>query len=249
MKIYESLASIYDQTMDNIPYTGWCEAICEYLKKNGITGHICELGCGTGAMTELLAEQGFKMTGIDLSDQMLQIAMEKKIETGSDIEYVKQDIRDFSLHTPVDAMISVCDTMNYMLSEQELTNVFHNTHKYLKKDGLFIFDLKTIHCYINMMGNQVWAEQNDNGYYIWENYFHEDSNLNEYVLTIFKQAEGSELYERTEEVHCQKAYELDYIKVLLEESGFEFAEAFGEQFGESITEKSERYFVVARRKN
>ncbi len=145
-------------------------------------------------------------------------------------------------------MISICDTINYMLSEQELTDVFQNVHKYLKKDGLFIFDLKTIYCYINMMGNQVWAEQNDNSYYIWENYFYEDTNLNEYVLTIFKQAENSDLYERTEEVHCQKAYELDYIKALLEESGLEFIDAFGDNFGESIHEKNERYFVVAKRR-
>ena len=68
MDAYTSFAQVYDLFMDNVPYDEWCAYICETLKKHGIAdGPVLDLGCGTGSLTEILAREGYDMTGIDLS--------------------------------------------------------------------------------------------------------------------------------------------------------------------------------------
>lgn len=248
MEIYEGFASIYDQAMDNIPYLDWCEDICSYLKKQGLEGgRICELGSGTGAMTELLAMRGYEMLGVDISESMLQVALEKKMEKDLDILYVQQDMRELELHTPMDVILSICDSINYMLSEQDLEQVFESVHDNLKEDGYFIFDVKTAYCFRHIIGSQVWAEQNEDTSYIWENYFYEENNTNEYVLTIFQRESDSNLYRRIEEAHYQKVYELELLEALLEKAGMKVVEAYGNRIGQKITDKSERIYVIAKR--
>ena len=81
MEAYTSFAAVYDTFMDNIPYKAWSTYLIRLLKKHGIEdGLVLELGCGTGNMTRLLAEAGYDMIGIDLSEDMLMEAMAKTDE-------------------------------------------------------------------------------------------------------------------------------------------------------------------------
>lgn len=247
MDMYEGFASIYDRAMNNIPYVEWCEDICNYLKKCGITeGAICELGCGTGVMTELLAMRGYEMTGVDVSDSMLSMAIEKKVNSDLDIQYVKQDMRELELLKPSKVIFSVCDSMNYMLSEEDLFQTFQSVKENLDKDGLFIFDMKTRYCFKYIMGNEMWAEQTEDASYIWENYFYEENDTNEYMLTIFKREEDSNLYRRMEESHYQRAYDMETVKDLLRRAGLEFVESFGNRIDEPEKETSERVYIIAK---
>ena len=108
MASYESFASVYDMFMDNIPYEEWCEYLHKLMKFYGVEdGLVLELGCGTGSMTELLAERGYDMIGIDNAPDMLEIAQEKKMESGADILYLLQDMREFELYGTVRAIVSV----------------------------------------------------------------------------------------------------------------------------------------------
>ena len=79
MEAYTNFAAVYDTFMDNIPYEEWGDYLKELLKKNQVEeGLVLDLGCGTGTMTEILAEAGYDMIGVDNSEDMLEIAMEKK---------------------------------------------------------------------------------------------------------------------------------------------------------------------------
>ena len=82
-----------------------------------------ELGCGTGSMTELLAEAGYDMIGVDNSEEMLAEAMEKRVESGHEILYLLQDMQEFELYGTVRAVVSVCDGLNYITEEEELLQV------------------------------------------------------------------------------------------------------------------------------
>ena len=96
MESYGKFAKVYDMFQDNINYTQWADYLVDILKEDGITeGLVLELGCGTGTMTELLADAGYDMIGIDNSGEMLAEAMEKKMESGHDILYLLQDMQDF----------------------------------------------------------------------------------------------------------------------------------------------------------
>ena len=80
MEAYTSFAQVYDTFMDNVPYEDWSDRIRTILRQYGITGGLAlDLGCGTGKMTELLAEAGFDMIGVDNSEDMLELAMEKRL--------------------------------------------------------------------------------------------------------------------------------------------------------------------------
>src|SRR3712207_2044868 len=80
MACYESFAEIYDRFMDDVPYDRWRDNLLSLFHAYGIRdGLVAELGCGTGNMTERMAKAGYDMTGIDRSEDMLQIAQEKQI--------------------------------------------------------------------------------------------------------------------------------------------------------------------------
>ena len=112
---YAGFAAVYDLFMDNVPYETWRDRIAELLKEYGVKdGLVLDLGCGTGTMTELLAEAGYDMIGVDSSEEMLELAVEKRAASGRDILYLLQDMREFELYGTVRAVVSVCDSVNYI---------------------------------------------------------------------------------------------------------------------------------------
>lgn len=245
--MYEGFANVYDHMMNHIPYEEWFENLRNYLETHGVTGGtICELGCGTGTMTELFAGAGYQMIGVDKSADMLALAQNKKEETGLDILYLEQEMEHLTLAEPVEAVISVCDSMNYLLQEEAMIDTFSQVKKYLKPEGYFIFDLKTAFCFRNVIGNQTWAEQDEDISYIWENYFYEDQEINEYMLTIFKRKPGSELFERIEEAHYQRVYSIAKLEELLQRSGLVMVDCFDDSLQARPSGNSERIYVVAK---
>ena len=159
MASYESFARVYDLFMDNIPYEEWGEYLHGLLQDFGVKdGLVLELGCGTGSMTELLSGWGYDMIGVDNSVEMLEIAQEKKAQSGRDILYLLQDMREFELYGTVGAVVSVCDSMNYITEEEDLLQVFRLVNNYLDPGGVFLFDMNTIYKYKDMLGDTVIAE-------------------------------------------------------------------------------------------
>lgn len=272
---YSAFAYVYDELMDNVPYDAWAEYLTGLLKENGVSkGIVCELGCGTGQMTRRLAAAGYDMIGIDLSEEMLDVAREQEYGTGYEgseesdfsgeteelpeeysepsILYLQQDMRSFELYGTVSAVVSICDSMNYITSEEDLLQVFRLVNNYLEKDGVFIFDMNTEYKYKELMGDTTIAENREDVSFIWENLYDEEQKLNEYSLTIFAKAEqeeedeGAPLYEKYEEVHLQKAYSLETVKRLLAEAGLQFAAAYDVLTKEAPGPQCERMYIVAK---
>lgn len=248
MEAYTEFAKVYDLFMDNIDYPRWCRYLTGLLKKYGVSeGLVLELGCGTGTMTELLAGQGYDMIGVDNSEEMLAKAIEKRVESGQNILYLLQDMREFELYGTVRAVVSVCDSMNYILTEEDLLQVFSLVNNYLDPGGIFVFDLNTVYKYKEILGDQVIAEDREEGSFIWENQYDEETRENLYQLVLFLPREDG-LYERYEEIHYQKAYTIEKIRKLLEKAGMEFVAVYDAFTEEPPLESSERVYVVAREK-
>ena len=248
MEAYTSFAEVYDTFMDNVPYEEWADYLEDRLKEYGIRdGLVLELGCGTGSMTELLAEKGYDMIGVDNSEDMLEIAMEKRIESGHDILYLLQNMQEFELYGTVRAIVSVCDSVNYITEPEELEEVFRLVNNYLDPKGVFLFDFNTVYKYKEVMGDTVIAEDRGECSFIWDNFYYEEEKINEYDLTLFIQEDGSEdLYRRYQETHYQRGYTLEEMKELVECSGLVFEAAYDAVTHEKPTEKSERIYIVAR---
>ena len=277
MDAYTSFARVYDMFMDNVPYEEWCDYITGLLKEYGISnGLVLDLGCGTGSMTELLAARGFDMIGVDCSEDMLEIALEKRMASGRDILYLQQDMRDLELYGTVRAVVCLCDSINYLLDVQDLETVFRLVNNYLDPGGIFIFDLNTEYKYRELLADRTVAENRDEGSFIWDNYYDEESRINEYDLALFIPAEeadagkmgegagpdcetgaasgsgtsGEGLYRKYQETHFQRAYTLDEIREALERAGMEFLTWYdGDGDGrQAPREDSERIYVIAREK-
>ena len=123
MEAYTGFAQVYDTFMDNVPYDEWGEYLVSLLKKYGVEdGLVLDMGCGTGAMTRYLDAHGYDMTGIDVSEEMLTIAKEK---SSPDILYLLQDMQEFELYGTVRAVVSICDSMNYILEPENAAECFN----------------------------------------------------------------------------------------------------------------------------
>nr|WP_317283082.1 class I SAM-dependent methyltransferase [uncultured Sellimonas sp.] len=245
MEAYTGFAEVYDTFMDNIPYEEWTAYIRESLMEYDITdGLVLDLGCGTGTMTELLAGYGYDMIGVDNSEDMLEIAMEKKQQSGHDILYLLQDMREFELYGTVRAIVSACDSLNYITEPEELKEVFRLVNNYLDPKGLFLFDFNTEYKYREILGDTTIAESREECSFIWDNYYDEEEKINEYDLTLFVQ-EGK-LYRKFEETHYQRAYTLKEMKEFLKEAGLEFVTAYDAFTKNMPDEQSERIYVIAR---
>ena len=218
MEQYTNFAKVYDLFMDNVPYDKWVEQMKDILYKENIKdGLICDLGCGTGAITERLANLGYDMIGIDNSYDMLDVAMEKKYASGHDILYLCQDMREFELYGTVRAIISRCDSLNYIRELSELKEVFAWVNNYLDPNGIFIFDMNTEYKYQNILGDNTFAEVREQASFIWENTYDIDKRINEYDLNLFIKLEGDN-YKKFEERHVQKAYTFDEILSAIDSS-------------------------------
>lgn len=213
---------------------------------------ILDLGCGTGTLTQLLAAQGYDMIGIDNAQEMLQIAIEKRDSAGLDILYLLQDMRTFELYGTVGAVISVCDSVNYLLEEEEIVQTFRLVNNYLFPQGLFIFDFNTVYKYAQVIGDATIAENREECSFIWDNYYYGEERVNEYELTLFVRDEklcdatGQEVCRKLKETHYQRAYTLEEMKSLLARSGMEFLAAYDAFTRGEPNAKSERVCVVAR---
>ena len=242
MGSYENFARVYDELMDNVPYEEWAQFILNLLQDRKITeGLVLELGCGTGKLMTLLGKAGFDMIGVDNSVEMQQIAREK---TSQDFLYLLQDMREFELYGTVKAVISVCDSVNYITKKEELRKVFQLVNNYLDPEGLFIFDFNTEYKYRELIGETVIAEDREDVSFIWFNEYDEESHLNDIDLKVFVQEEG-DIYRKFQEEHIQRGYTLDEIKQLLEESGLIFLEAYEEYTTQAPQPDSGRIVVVA----
>ncbi len=241
------------QELEEAPESGEVQEFEEVQEEPGVTEDalisernlVLDLGCGTGTITELLYEKGYDMIGVDSSEEMLQIALDKKFETRSDILYLCQDMRELDLYSTVGTVVSVCDSLNYLLMDEDVLQTFHLVNNYLFPGGIFIFDFNTIYKYEEVIGDTTIAENREDCSFIWENFYSCEDHINEYDVTVFERQED-DLYRRFMETHYQRGYTLEEMKTFLEKAGLIFVTALDEKTHEAPTETSERIYVIAR---
>ena len=243
MEAYTGFAPVYDMYMDNIPYDTWATNIKNLFEKYNMPMNIvCDLGCGTGQMTRRLKNFGHDMIGIDNSYDMLMEAQEQEDSEG--ILYLCQDMRSFELYGTVGAVVSVCDSINYLRDNEELLTVCKLVNNYLDPKGLFIFDIKTEN-YYKKLGTSTIAENREEGSFIWENDYDETTKDNYYYLTIYE-ANDEGTFDRYEEEHLQHAFSQDEVVNAIEQSGLQLLEVLDVATMEAPKDDSDRLYFIAR---
>ncbi len=239
MSEYQYFATVYDRMMDNIPYEEWEQYILQLLFRYEVKpcASIAELGCGTGVMTRLLARDGFLMTGIDLSKEMLQVA---GMHDSSDIKYIQQDMRELNLPEKQDVIISICDSMNYLLTDDDIYKTMYAVKNNLAPGGIFIFDLKTEYFFENVLDGTTYKEDMGDFSYIWRNQYNKNEHIHKYYLKF--NSDGRVIRER----HRQRAFSAGDIKTAAIRAGFKKAVAYNAFTFAKPKRKSERIYIILR---
>lgn len=246
MKAYSVFADVYDSFMKNIPYGKWCKNITMYLEEHGYTDcGVMELGCGTGSMTIRLAKKGYHMIGTDLSEAMIARAKKRSQRAGVQIRYEQWDMRAKSEVRALPVVLSVCDSMNYLLDEYDLRLTFQSAYHSLMKGGIFLFDMKTDAFYKNL-GDATFSDTNEHATYIWENSYDAAERNNNYQLTFFIKNPLGFYTKRTEE-HVQHVFSKEEVFRIAKECGFTEISHLDEKLTGPADETAERTYYVLKK--
>lgn len=226
---YSVFARYYDSLTANIDYKKRAEYFNSIIEKFKQTdGNILlDLACGTGSISEQMSRIGYDVIGVDYSDEMLGIALDKKFDSGLNIQYLCQDMRKLDLYGSMDVTICALDSINHLNSLKDVKKVFQNVALFSEPDGLFIFDINTIYKHRNVLANNTFTYETDKVFCVWENTFIPDTDEVKMNLEFFELEENG-LYSRSSDSFSEKAYSEESIEALLNECGFELLGKYGD---------------------
>lgn len=243
MESYKEFARVYDEFMDQTPYDTWFCNVQNLFAQYHVPkrGMILDLGCGTGKMARRLSRAGYNVTAVDRSAQMLEIAANASSDP---ILYAMQDMVSLELPEKMDAAISICDCMNYILEPKDLKEVLKRVRHALKDNGLFLFDMNTRFKYEKILACNTFAEDREDASFIWDNFYDEEDGINEYQLSLFIQNDQG-TYDKYEELHLQKAYDKEEVCQMLLEAGFEEIRVLDADTMKEPTRETQRLYFMA----
>lgn len=251
MTSYGRFASLYDQLMEDIPYDKWLEITSLYKQKYQVTGStLLDLACGTGELSCRFAMQGYDVTGVDLSEDMLAVAKVKSEKEGFNIPFFQQNMVELEGLGQFDFITIFCDSLNYLSNEQEVIATFEGVATHLSENGLFLFDVHSEYKMEEIFKDQTFTYIEENLCYIWNCFEGEYPFSVEHELTFFvKDPHPNEKYERIEEFHFQRTFPINQYKDWLEQTGFETLHILGDLNDQPVSEKTERILFIARKKS
>lgn len=248
---YGDFAYYYDRLTENVDYESRCDYINTLLAENGISkGILLDMACGTGSFSVLFAKKGFEIVGVDASEDMLSVAQQKKFETGIDAVFLCQKLQEMDLFGTIDAAICTLDSINHITEEADVREAIRRTALFMNDGGVFIFDVNTPYKHKNILGNNTFVYDLDDVYCVWQNSFNEENCITDVSLDIFEkddEDDEEDVYFRYSEEFSEKGYELDKIKMWLEENRFEVIDIFEEMTRNPVSETTERAVFVCKK--
>ncbi|WP_100331639.1 class I SAM-dependent DNA methyltransferase [Bacillus xiapuensis] len=243
---YERFAYVYDFLMQDVPYERWL-AFFERHAKSLPGKKVLDVACGTGEFTWRLKETGWDVTGVDLSEDMLMVAQQKAAERGKKIPWFQQDMRMLEGLGTFDAVTIFCDSLNYLLKEEEVKDTFRHVYDHLQAGGLFLFDVHSLYKMEHIFKDGTFTSVDEEVSYIWNCFDGDAEGMVEHELTFFAFDQASGQYERFDELHYQRTYAPEQYADWLEQAGFEIVRLAADFTDNPPQQDSQRIFFVARK--
>ncbi len=247
---YQKFAYLYDTLMEDVPYDGWVEWVTNLTQKYGVNGkRLLDLACGTGELSIRFVKAGFDVTGIDLSEDMLAVAQAKADGNGVSLPFYHQDMTELNGVGEFDIIGIFCDSLNYLPEKEDVQLTFARVYEHLKPGGLFLFDVHSIFKMDVIFHEGPFTYSDEEISYIWNCFPGEAIHSVEHELTFFVLDEATGQYNRVDEFHYQRTYEVAQYIQLLQEAGFEFLEIAADFKPGEIGPEPERILFAARKGN
>lgn len=247
---YNNFSYYYDDLTKNVDYKKRASYFHEIIKKfNGNTlGILLDLACGTGSISEEMAKLGYDVIGTDISEGMLNIALDKKFDSGLNIQYLKQDMRNLDMFGTIDNTLCVLDSLNHLPTLEDIKQTFSKVSLFAEPNGLFIFDMNTPYKHREVLSNNAYIYETDNVFCAWENYYNQDSKNNQVDITLnFFEYSENDSYQRYTEEFSEWAYDTQDILNILDSVGLKLLAMYDDDTFNPVHEKSERIIFVARK--
>ncbi len=246
MNNYSRFAQYYDLLTGNIDYQARAEYFDNVVTRfNGCKGILLDLGCGTGSLTECFAKMGYDCLGVDVSQEMLAVALDKKFESELPIQYLHQDMTKLDLFGGVDVVVCALDALNHLNGIDAVDKTFERVSMFTKNNGLFIFDVNTIYKHKHILADNTFIYDMDEVYCVWQNTYKKKNNEVLIELDFFEK-QGNAYY-RYEESFSELAYDIADIDRLLLKHGFIIEAHYGYDSFDVPDKKSEKIIFVARK--
>lgn len=241
---YGDFSFFYDTLMKNADYRSRFDYIKGLLADNFVSkGILLDMACGTGTLSALFAKNGFDVIGVDASEDMLSIAQEKKLSEGFDALFLCQRMEELDLFGTIDAAVCTLDSLNHVTEKETLREIFRRTALFMNDRGVFVFDVNTLYKHRHILADNTFVYETDNVFCVWQNTLLEDNETTLIDLDIFEEDED-EVYTRYSEEFCERGYDLDEIKSMLEEFRFEVIGVYDDLTKEPVRKNSERAVFV-----
>ena len=245
MDAYKNLALSYDRLTNDVDYEATVAFYNEILKREGLQPRTAvDLACGTGSVAEILARQGLEVTGVDLSEEMLTVAMEKVMDMEKPPRFVCQPLQELRLPRGVDLAVCALDSLDYITNPDDCKEAIRRVYKALNPGGIFIFDVNTPEK-LRAMDGQVFLDEDDDVYCVWRGEFDRDTNICSYGMDLFQRREN--VWERSFEEHREYAYSREQLTEYLKAAGFTHIRVYADRLFEEPREGEQRIYFKARK--
>ena len=245
MNAYGALADSYDRLTNDVAYEAVVDFYFRILEQERVKPRTAvDLACGTGSVALLLAQRGLRVTGVDMSEEMLCVAFQKAQETENRPLFVCQQLQRLQLPRGVDLAVCALDSMDYITDPADCEEAIRRVYKALNPGGCFIFDVNTPEK-LRAMDGQVFLDEDDDVYCVWRGEFDEQTNICSYAMDLF-QREG-ERWHRSFEEHREYAYTAEQLTGYLRAAGFTSIEVYGDRKLEAPAPGEQRIYIKARK--
>lgn len=245
MSSYQTFAYLYDELTQNVEYEKRCDYILSFFEQNDIkSGTVLDLACGTGSMSIPFMKKGYNIIGVDLSEEMLEIASHRLFEAGNNFSLLKAKMQKFELPEKADACICCLDSINHLNNIDDVLATFKNVYDSLNNNGLFVFDVNTVYKHNEILADNTFVFDEDDCYLVWDNEAVDDRTVR-ILLDMF--ILNGESYDRFSEEFEETAYSVEELSSLLNKVGFVDIKVYDELSYDEPKNDSERLYFVCKK--
>ncbi len=244
--MYTFFAEFYDELMQDVDYKKRTAYLMKLFKKYGsMPTLLLDAACGTGGFSNEFSKLGVEVIGVDMSEDMLDVAREKSISSGNDVLFLCQKLEELDLYGTVDGAICCLDSINHITDYKTLEKAISRISLFLETGKLFIFDVNTEYKHKEILGDNVFVIENEDIYCVWANNYINKNNVVDISLDFFVKTDDK--YDRFSEEFSERAYGENELKSILEKAGLEILEIFDDLTEKPLSEKSQRAIYVTRK--